>query len=132
VHSDGDKWEEYRVAPKVSPECTQERHVDGEDGDGDNALFPPLWDECVRLRTCICEWDTLVCIGRDQRRIASWAEHWAQMLTDVHFQEDCKTIHTLTSIVVVSSHGVVEDERPFSSLSFVKNASREIYCHRSS
>jgi hypothetical protein len=32
VHSDGNKWEEYRVAPKVSPECTQERNVNEEDG----------------------------------------------------------------------------------------------------
>jgi hypothetical protein len=46
------------------------------------------------------------------------------MLTDVHFQEDWETIHTLTSIVVVSPHGSVEDERPFSSLNFVKNALR--------
>jgi hypothetical protein len=113
VHSDRNEWEEYRVAPKVSLECTQERDVDGEDGDGDNVLSSPLWDECVRLQTYICEWDTWVCTGKDRRRIATWAEHWAQMLTEVRFREDCRTIHTLTSIVVVSPHGSVEDERQF-------------------
>jgi hypothetical protein len=30
-------------------------------------------------------------------RIASWAEHWAQLLTDDLFKENCPTIHKLAA-----------------------------------
>lgn len=69
----------------------------------------------------MCDWSNWVADGKDKMRVATWAEHWVQLLTDPRFQQDCPTIHLLARIVAVSLHGSVEDERMFSQLNFVKN-----------